>query len=434
MRALTRQSKSGLPGIATAEGGNIAIVFGLVLPVLLGVAGLGIDSASLYNQRTRMQSVADSTALAVGKELNLLLEDLGPLKKSGEERAEALLREVGFLHQPHTVKITLNNENATSRVEIDMEARTFLPPEIWGGLHSIKVAAEASVFGTGRLCVLSLDGTSKRALSLDGLARVTAPDCVAQSNSKHSEGLSARHLSLLSTWTTCSSGGYEGEVSFFDPLPETDCPTLEDPLEMREAPVLGGCDFDGVKIDISQTIAPGHYCGGLRIEKSAQVTASPGLYIISGGPLEVKGSSALRGESVGFYFADDDATFIFKNKSVVELSGPTEGPMAGILFFESRSAKAGRKFRISSSSVRKLIGTIYLPRGVFEANAKLDDILPLPGDPLKVVGQASTYTIIVASKVELDGVNLVINADYAASDVPVPSGLGPKSTSVRLIK
>ena len=84
--------------------------------------------------------------------------------------------------------------------------------------------------------------------------------------------------------------------------------------------------------------------------------------------------------------------------------------------------------------MRKLIGTIYLPRGIFKASAKLEDILPLPGDPLKIIGEASTYTIIVANKIELDGVNLVINADYAASDVPVPLGLGPKSTSVRLSK
>ena len=35
---------------------------------------------------------------------------------------------------------------------------------------------------------------------------------------------------------------------------------------------------------------------------------------------------------------------------------------------------------------------------------------------------------------EVDAVELVINADYAASDVPVPSGLGPKSNKVRLVK
>lgn len=271
-------------------------------------------------------------------------------------------------------------------------------------------------------------------LDLEGLARVSAPDCAVQSNSKDPAGLSAKLLSLLTSSYTCSSGGYEGDLSVFVPAPDTDCPALDDPLEMRAPPTVGGCDFDGLKIDMSQTIAPGHYCGGLSIKGGAEVTAEPGVYIISGGPLEVKNSASLKGEGVGFYFADDNATFDFKNHAVVELSGPTSGPLAGLLFYENPAAKEGRDFKITSDEARKLIGTIYLPRGTFKADAKLDETVKSVLDPIRVIGEASTYTIIVANKIELDGVNLVINADYAASDVPVPSGLGPKSNKVRLVK
>jgi hypothetical protein len=261
---------------------------------------------------------------------------------------------------------------------------------------------------------------------------VTAHDCFVQANSKSNEGLSAKTLSLLISSTACTAGGYEGDASLFMPVPETDCPVLDDPLEMREPPFAGGCDFDGLKIDADQNIAPGHYCGGLRIEKGAEVIAEAGTYIISGGPLEVKDTASLVGEDVAFYFADDDATFVFKNDAVVELSGPTDGPLAGLLFYENPSAKEGRQFKISSNHVRKLIGTIYLPQGTLRAKVSDEGVIPDPADPLKIIGDASTYTIIVANKIELEGVNLIINADYAASDVPVPAGLGPKSTSVRL--
>jgi hypothetical protein len=205
-------------------------------------------------------------------------------------------------------------------------------------------------------------------------------------------------------------------------------------LALRQPPNVGGCDFDGLKIDMSQTIAPGHYCGGLSIKDGAEVTAEPGVYIISGGPLEVKNSASLKGDGVGFYFDDDAATLDFKNHAVVELSGPTSGPLAGLLFFENPHAKEGRDFKITSDEVRKLIGTVYLPRGTFKADAKLDETVKSLLDPLRVIGEQSTYTIIVANRIELDGVNLVINANYAASDVPVPSGLGPKSNKVRLVK
>jgi len=431
MRRIFREFAQAVTRLARARDGNVAILFGLTLPILVGLAGLGIDSAAIHSQRTRMQSVADSTALAVGKEMNLLVEDLDPLKESGLARAETLLREVGLAERPHEVEITLDQEKAASRVEISMQTETFLPAEIWGE-NPIVVSAVANILGTTKLCVLSLEPKSKRALELDKLARVTAPDCFVQANSKNSEGLSARSLSFLISSTACTAGGYEGDASLFMPVPETDCPLLEDPLEMREAPVVGGCDFDGVKIDADQSIAPGHYCGGLTISKEAEVIADAGTYIISGGPLEVKDSASLVGDDVAFYFADDGATFDFKNNAIVELSGPTEGPLAGILFYENPSAKKGRKFKISSNSVRKLIGTIYLPRGSFRAKVSDEEVLPLPEDAVRVIGEASTYTIIVASTIELEGVNLVINADYDASDVPVPPGLGPKSTSVRL--
>jgi hypothetical protein len=433
MRCIFAKCGRASARLATACEGNVVLLFGLTLPILIGIAGLGLDSAAVYNQRTRMQSVADSTALAVGKEMNLLVEDLGPLKESGYARAETLLGEVGLAERPHSVEITLDKEKAVSRVEISMQTKTFLPVEVWGD-NPIVVSAEANILGTAKLCVLSLDGNSHRALQLNKLARVTAPDCFVQSNSKDSEGLSARMLSLLISSYTCTSGGYEGDIALFAPSPETDCPVLDDPLEMREAPAVGGCDFDGLEIDDSQNLAPGHYCGGLKIMGDAEVIAEPGTYVISGGPLDVQNSASLTGEDVVFYFADDDATFQFKNNAVVELSGPTDGPLAGILFFENPSAQEGRQFRISSDSVRKLIGTIYLPNGTFRARASDEGVLPLPGDPLKIIGAASAYTIIVANKIDLDGVNLVINADYAASDVPVPAGLGPKSTGVRLSK
>jgi hypothetical protein len=94
--------------------------------------------------------------------------------------------------------------------------------------------------------------------------------------------------------------------------------------------------------------------------------------------------------------------------------------MAGILFYENPSAPEGRNFEISSDSARKLLGTIYLPRGVFKGggNGK--------------IAALSAYTIIVARRIDLEGAQLVVNADYSASDVPVPVGLGPNSTKVRL--
>ena len=47
-------------------------------------------------------------------------------------------------------------------------------------------------------------------------------------------------------------------------------------------------------------------------------------------------------------------------------------------------------------------------------------------DAKKPVADQSAYTVIVAAQINLyEGPNLVLNANYAATSVPVPKGVGP---------
>jgi hypothetical protein len=292
--------------------------------------------------------------------------------------------------------------------------------------------------------VLGLHGSSGDTIKADAAALITAPECAIQSNSTDAQGLKAGALSTLVSSFTCTSGGYAGLPTSFVPPPETDCPVIEDPLAERVPPAVGGCDYlDFVADEGVLTIEPGHYCGGLRITGNADAVAAPGVYIISGGTLEVSNEAKLHGEYVSFYFADDAATLVFKDKAEVELSAPKDGLMAGILLFENPSAAVERNFEIKSASVHKLLGTIYLPRAIFKGDGRdlvttVTNVIGGVGAVagvnlgLPTIGEASAYTVIVANRLELIGVNLVINADYAATDIPVPDGVGPHSGNVRL--
>ena len=109
---------------------------------------------------------------------------------------------------------------------------------------------------------------------------------------------------------------------------------------------MAGCDYlnrvvSGGKVSIS----PGVYCGGLRIEKNSEVTAEPGIYVMTLGNLRVTDSAKLFGDYVSFYFHDDDSsTLDFKSGTTISLSAPKDGPMAGILAYENRVAPLGRTF------------------------------------------------------------------------------------------
>ena len=78
------------------------------------------------------------------------------------------------------------------------------------------------------------------------------------------------------------------------------------------------------------------------------------------------------------------------------------------------ATKPMRTYRIISDNARTILGTIYLPAGRVVIDAK------------KPVGDQSAYTVIVAQQVNLyQGPNLYLNANYGATSVPVPKGVGP---------
>ena len=396
------------------------LTFSLAFPVLLGAAGMAVDSASFYDQQSRMQSVADASALAVAKELHLYRkkpEELDQLKSVGKGRVEALLTEAGIEDQPHTTTIDISMADNQVEVVISMVSDTMLPVEVWGE-NPIVVSSEAHAYGQSRLCVLGLHPSKSDTIKADE-AQLTATECAVQSNSKDPSGLNVKGK-LVST-VICTSGGFKGSSSAFQPAPTTDCPPLDDPLAERASPPVGGCDYlDRKVIGGKVSISPGVYCGGLKIEASAQVTAEPGIYVMSLGKLEVKGKARLKGDYVSFVFHDNAATLEFDSDTTIDLSAPKDGPMAGILIYENRANVLGRDFVIKSRNAHRLLGTIYLPRGKLKIDAKAN------------VADLSAYTVIVARQMEIKEANLVVNSDYGGTDVPVPDGVGPNSRFVRI--
>jgi hypothetical protein len=398
----------------------VAILFSLALPVMLGTAALAMDSAKFYRQHAQLQTVADSTALAAAKELHLYQTKPAELEASAKLRAEAMMDERGLRDTPNEVEVGASIANMTVQVRLSSVAESFLPGEVWGD-NPIVARSTARAFGESKLCVLALNRSSSDTLKADGYAQISATECAVQSNSNDANGMNVGAGSSVTATVICSSGGVKGPSESYQPKATTDCPPLDNPLANRVPPDEAGCDFRKLTIDgQDETLQPGSYCEGLSIKNGSQVRAEPGIYVISGGKLEVDNAATLEGDYVTFYFADDAAVFSFSNDSVISLSAPKDGPTAGILFYENPAASKGRNYDIKSGRVSRLLGTIYLPNGNLKVDAKGD------------IAVASAYTVIIANSVDVKGANLVVNSDYGGTDVPVPEGVGPHSGQVTL--
>ena len=413
--------KSSYKNFWRNAGGNFAISAALMAAPLFGVAALGIDYANIHSKRSELQQLADAAALAATRELSV--------SKLTKDEVQSIADSFVSANFPtkatETVSVVAEtgSDQKTVKVSLSYTWQPFFAHYLDKSALPIVAGASASFSGKqSSVCVLALDEAADGAIDMSNTATVTANGCSVFSNSKSVRGIAVNKGSTITGDAIFSSGGYDGMDTAFSPLPITDSPIVPDPLGKRVAPGHVGCDKVNFSTDTNTTIMPGVYCGGLDTGGSAVVTLEPGIYIIKDGPLSVRGNSTLTGSGVGFYFEGDASVFDFGVSTQVSLSAPENGPMAGILFFEDRNAPDLRTFTIRSKDAEKFEGTVYLPKG------------RLWIDKASRVGQLSDWTAIVAKQVTIgDGPNLVINSDYANSDIPVPEGIAATS-DIRLTK
>ncbi|MCP4183736.1 MAG: pilus assembly protein [Hyphomicrobiales bacterium] len=406
--------------------GNVALITATLAVPLLFAAGGAADYTMYLKQKSQLQEAADSSALATTKEAGLTSINDSDIQAIAQNYIYASMGIVEGSKSAINLNVTTIASSDQSKIAVDVSY--YWEPLILQYLNAtvlpIKVTATAVRAGSQNLCVIALDKAVKYALRVTRNSSIQANNCAIFSNSSHSSGIATDSRSVIGASTTYSSGGYKGPLVSFKPKPIIDAPVITDPLIDRPEPVSGLCDHKnffktGGKISLS----PGTYCGGIVLGGKITVTLKPGVYIIKNGPLRLGGNATMTGVNVGFFFEGNGPPFNFGVSTQISLTAPKTGPLAGILFFEQRSAKPGRTFAIRSKDAERFEGTIYLSKGnlLVEKASRL--------------GQKSNWTAIIANTIKIDsGPQLVINSNYGESDIPMPEGIDGNSNTIRLAK
>ncbi|HTW88927.1 MAG TPA: pilus assembly protein TadG-related protein [Candidatus Binataceae bacterium] len=164
------------------------------------------------------------------------------------------------------------------------------------------------------------------------------------------------------------------------------------------------------------TFSPGLYYGGISISGNAAVTFNPGTYILAGGGLSVTGNSSLTGAGVTFYDTTGFGSYSGINLSGNEqanLSAPTSGALAGILFFQDRTIPTGSAgSSIIGNSQSTFDGALYFPTTTLTYNGN---------------SSSSGYTILIADKLSITGNSTMVIGDNYSS---LTNGSPIKSTTL----
>jgi Flp pilus assembly protein TadG len=331
------------------------VLYAVLLPVILVLCGLVVDVGMLELTRVRMQSAADAAALSAEIEA-----ESGTGNWVSRGQADAALN--GFVNGSNNTTVNVSqipNIGAYAgrydalQVVITQKVSTIFMGTFSGG--KVNVSTTAVSLLTPCLYVLG----------------ATLPnEAINQNVIVYTGALKGSSCPMNVNGSINVSGSYVPEASnvsgpsgssiitgYVYPPTNFNAPTVTDPLYDETAPSFSGtCSHTSYSITSgSTTLTPGNYCKGLTIS-NANVTFSPGLYIITGGATWT--NATVTGTGVTIYFTTGGGASYgqFKvSNSTVTLSAPTassNGALAAILFFADRnwSATASQDFQCLTST------------------------------------------------------------------------------------
>ncbi len=394
-RSLARHGR--LPG---DRRGAILPLVALSLVGVMSLMALAVEAGSLHRERRTAQTAADAGATAGAHEI---FRDMP--KDSVDSAAYYETARNGFTNGANGVTVIPYNgpisgphagDTQFVEVVITRPVATVFGALLGRNSVTIHVRAVAGIPAPSDNCLYTLDPSDEKALNVSGSTTRLDADCgVVVNSNDRSKAVLIESAGTLTATSLAVVGGIDqsgGTIVINPGTTSTGVPPSNDPLAYLSVPPFCSaspnpscveattCDYSNTKVSSGNTVTlnPGIYCGGMEIDGTVTLTA--GLYILRGGGLKM-GSGRITGTGVTFINTNATAAnggagkfqkIELGSASRANLSAPTTGPMAGILFFQDPAAgKPGDVYEnvIASGSTAVFNGTLYFPTQPIELGA-----------------------------------------------------------------
>jgi Putative Flp pilus-assembly TadE/G-like len=358
---MTRKNQSGQALISTV----------LALTVLLGFGGLAIDMGVLRYEKRLQQTAADAAAVAGASNLTH-----GGVTTGAKSASAAN----GFTDGVNNVVVTINNPpasgphsgngNYVEALVVAVQPTYFM--QIFG-INSETITARAvatNISGganSGCLYTLGPPSSSIEGVNINGSAILNAPTCgIVDNGNYNTKGnaliVNASTFGVSGSANVSGPGGTITCTSGTSSCPTYGAPASSDPLSYLSPPAVQSPSFGDVTTSGTQTLQPGTY-SSITIGKNSTVTMNPGIYYVdSSGGMTFNGAGTVIGDGVTVYFTNG-ATINATgggNKLDIQLSPPTSGPYAGVLFYQDPNDTAAPSLGGDNNSFFK--GILYFPK------------------------------------------------------------------------
>jgi hypothetical protein len=370
----TRRTPALARRLAEDRSGATAVFVGLAMMAVLGFVALGIDVGSWYSLRRQTQNAADSAAFSAATAMTAGAGDAAA-------QARAVAAAYGFTQGVDGATVTVNTPPAAGAYASDTAAVEVIltrpAPHLFTRLFGVGASAIAGRAvghegAPGTACVLALHSTASASALETGSANVQLNGCSLFSNSSSTAAFELKGAASVSALSVGMVGGYSvsnNAVLSTTQGVKTGQQALADPYANVPIPSYSGCTYNSASLSSgtysTSNTSPTVFCNGLTLNSGVKVTLNPGVYVIDRGALQINGGATLTGTGVTLVLTSSTgsnyATASINGNSTVNLSAPTTGPTAGMVFYQDRNAPSGGSDTFNGGSTQVLSGAVYFP-------------------------------------------------------------------------
>lgn len=391
----------------TNKRGNALLIGAAALPMLVGSAGLASDSVQWVLWKRQLQRTADSAAIA-GVYAKLASQDVttqvnADVTKNNQTKYPLLGAPV------ITYPANGADYNNVVAVQLQMQKTLSFTSMFMSSAPIITANATAAGVQTGDYCVVSLENTNTTGITAGGNATVDL-GCGMITDSVSLDAAVAFGSSIVKASPVAAVGGLDqtdnwavGTTLLPFTIPQ------QDPFANVPSPTIPSPCNSQISDSPNSTSSPAAGC-----YKSMSVKGNmtlSGTYIITGS-IDINSQAVLSCASCTIILTNNSPSntggITINGGAQLNLTAPTTGTYAGLLFYQDRGA--------SNNNVNKINGN---------ANSTFQGAMYFPNQEVEFTGTAGiTYNCIklVTRRVTFTGNSKIRNNCPANSGVPQITG------------
>jgi Flp pilus assembly protein TadG len=412
--------------LARDRRGAIAVIFGLMAPVMMIALGLVVDTGFWVVASTRLQIAADAAAMSSAMTMSSQVFQQQP-----PSTQRSILQSLALFEAQAAANKLVGSLSTSPTIQYDGLGYTTISvtlttqaPSLFSAFANVTApvlsATSRAYVQPKPSCVLALAG-SGTGITVSGSGTVIATGCGVFSDST-----STASISLNTGTITGASIGAAGTVSISGgtnsvtpAVPTANAPPVQDPNAGMTAPSPGSCGstntYTGFLIVI---LTPQTWCGNVTFGNGVLVTFLPGVYTVANGNLTF--NDVVLSISAGVTFVltgSSPGNFVWNNGLVgaTTLVAPLLGPTAGVAIWLACNGSGNQTVSFQGIGALVVAGSIYAPC----ASVSL-------GNTASVTAAVGQNFNLIASTVSVQGASVLAAANVSIG-VGASSGpmLGP---------